>query len=1233
MEDKEQSNIKKSNLKPHPKASANFLSHFFFCWELPLFVQGWKTELTEDDLYKPLDEYKSTILGDKIEELWRHELSTSKKPSLLRVLIKLFGREYGIYGLYYLPCELATAILQPHFLIKLLEFYMPGSKMNVKEAYFYALGLTILCFMRVLLIHWFTFQTTVLGMKIRIACSSLIYRSSLQLKKTTFDKITTGQIVNLLSNDISRFNQFGPFLHSLWVGPIQIIFGSYYIDKMLGHTAITGISIMVLCLLIQMYILKKISKLRRRVAEKTDYRIRLMNGIICGIQTIKFYTWEKPFLALVQFARNSEIKEVTNANNFRLFNNNFKIYLSKCSVYLCILVVVLTKSDLTPQYLFAISSLYESFKLTITVFIPLGIIMLSETLISIQRIEEFLLHDFTPFVKKTPRESIFTTLANFEKKKPKITLEKVTITLNRTEILTNVTFEATSDQFIAIIGRAGSGKTTLLQTILQEIKPESGTATTIGKISYAPQEPWIFSSSIKQNIIFGEVYDPRRYHQVVKACGLEPDFALLPHGDQTLVGERGVMLSGGQKARINLARAVYKISDFYLFDDPLSAVDTHVAKWIYNECFLQLLGGKGLILVTHQTQFVHNVDKIYVMESGKITCQKLENVKIEHTKVVQDTILKKYDLQKEVKEHRSRGNTDLKIYGGYCKAAGGAFLTFGVLILFALGQLFGSLGDYFVTLWVNFEKSGNFLTRMECLYIYTGLVILMVLIIHLTSTCFTFYCMKASKILHKNMLEKIVKSPIKFFNQHSSGRILNRFSKDIGCIDELLPTSLMNIITAIFTGAAIIIIIIMLNYWMIFPTIFLLLFTLFLSILFQPSNRNIKRTEGTTQSFIFSHMSATLQGLQVIKPFNCQKQLIDEFDNHQDFHTSASYLFTAMFSAFGFWADFFAAFYTSIVIWSFFFLEKTQAGDVGLAITQCIGLIGMVQYAVKTWSELDAYMTSVERVVDYSELEPEKDNGKHQPEFWPHSGKIVFDSITLKYAPEDPPVLSNVSFRVNSGEKIGIIGRTGAGKSSLISVLFRLFPFEGSVSIDNIDTKTIPLETLRSQISIIPQEPILFTGTLRKNLDPFDQFTDEELWSALDDLGLKPTISVLPQGLQNEVGEKGTNFSVGQRQLLCLVRALLRNSKIIVLDEATANVDSETDEMIQKTIRKKFRECTVLTIAHRLNTVIDSDKILVMDAGIVVEFDQPERLLQNPESFFSRSVGKNSKFVSAALQK
>ncbi|EFA05268.1 putative multidrug resistance-associated protein lethal(2)03659-like Protein [Tribolium castaneum] len=301
-------------------------------------------------------------------------------------------------------------------------------------------------------------------------------------------------------------------------------------------------------------------------------------------------------------------------------------------------------------------------------------------------------------------------------------------------------------------------------------------------------------------------------------------------------------------------------------------------------------------------------------------------------------------------------------------------------------------------------------------------------------------------------------------------------------------------------------------------------------------------------------------------------------------------------------------------------------GYIGLAITQSTSLVGLIQYGTKTWSELDSQMTSVERVVEYAELEPEKDDGTTVPsDLWPNNGRILFDDVTMKYPLSNTTVLKSVTFNINPGEKIGIVGRTGAGKSSLISVLFRLFHFDGTVLIDGADTKTLPLSILRSKIAIIPQDPVLFLGSLRQNLDPFEQFSDSQLWSSLEEVELKEMVTNWAQGLETTILEGGANVSVGQRQLLCLVRAILRNSKIIVLDEATANVDLKTDEVIQKVVRRKFRNCTVLTIAHRLNTIMDSDKILVMDAGTVAEFGPPAQLLKNENGLFYGFVQTSGK--------
>ncbi|KAJ3652232.1 hypothetical protein Zmor_018213 [Zophobas morio] len=1252
MEDKEQAQLKKKNLKVHPRAKANCLSHFFFCWEIPVILKGWKKELNEDDLYAPLHEYESKRLGDKLEQLWEEDMHFRKSPNLWRCLIKQFAAEFMFYGILYAPIQLAVTLLLPYFLRKLLGYYTPNQKeMTQDQAYIYAGGLSIVACARVLLFHFFYFGTTVIGMKVRVACSSLIYRHALNMKKSAMEKITLGQLINILSNDVNRFDQAAPNLHFIWIAVVELIVGIYYLDATLGHAALGGIAIICLCLALQVFSMFKISKSRLKVAEKTDYRIRLMNDIICGIEAIKMYTWEKPFAKLVEIARRLELAEIKTGSHYRLFINTFKIYMGKFCVFLSVLVAVLTYFPLTSQYAFALICIYESFKFTVIVFLPLGAIMFAETIISVQRIEEFLLIDYkkpSNLVKcitasdKQMDICVLKSHQNHAKRTPEVSLKNVYVKWNESYtnyVLDNINFRASPGDLIGIIGRAGSGKSTLLQVILKEIDINRGKLKTEGTVSYASQEAWIFPTSVRQNILFGQDMDLARYSKIIQVCALERDLTLFPYGDQTLVGDRGVMLSGGQKARINLARAVYRDADIYLLDDPLSAVDAHVARHIYDECITGFLKDKCVILVTHQTHYLQKADQIYQLESGKVVSKGdykevigsvsnnfTDSVSSEATTVT----LVQHGLREEVKEHRGSGTANAKVYKGYCLAAGHWTFCFVVALFFVFGQICTSLLDCFLTFWTNVEQKSvtnlsSFFTTENCLYIYIGLMILTVFSNHLATYTFTAFCIKASQQLHTKMLSKIVYGPMTFFNHHPSGRLLNRFSKDLGSIDELLPLHLMNGITVVLTGLAILIIIIVLNYWMIFPSLILLGLTITFIIIFQPTNRNIKRTEGITRSSVLTHMSTSLQGLVTIRAHNTQGKLIEEFDNYQNIHSSAYYLFTATFASFGFWADFMAVVYTVLAVFSFFLVKsETHAGNVGLAITQSINLLGMVQYGVKTFGELDSQMTSVERIVEYAELDPEPDNGTTTPpDTWPTSGKLTFRTVSLQYSPDDPPVLKQVTFESQAGEKIGIIGRTGAGKSSLISVLFRLFDFDGSIIIDNVETKSIPLQNTRSKISIIPQEPILFLGSLRKNIDPFDEYSDSQIWSALEELELKQMISNLPSGLESLVTERGSNFSVGERQLLCLVRAMLRNNKIIVLDEATANVDLKTDELIQSIIRRKFRDCTVLTIAHRLNTIIDSDKILAMDGGKVVEFDHPYKLLQNQNGFFYGFVVKN----------
>lgn len=812
--------------------------------------------------------------------------------------------------------------------------------------------------------------------------------------------------------------------------------------------------------------------------------------------------------------------------------------------------------------------------------------------------------------------------------------------------------------------------------------------------------------------------DRPRYNTVVRRCALDRDFALFPHGDKTIVGERGVSLSGGQRARISLARAVYKRADIYLLDDPLSAVDAHVGRHLFESCLIGYLRNTTRILVTHQLQFLRDVDQIIILKNGAIAAagnfdtlsasgldfatllardQEEEKPTPDPNTTDPDTdsVLQGSFRKRQMSIHsvssvdnltatappageaeaRSAGAVGGRVYAAYLRAAGHTALVLLMLMVATLAQLLGSASDWWTSYWVNLEEShpvqtvaslqntnmnstialqaaNNIserlvqnayyesagLSRYDCIYIYTGMVIALVVVSLLRSFMFFTMAMRASTRLHNNMFSAITRAPMRFFHVNPSGRILNRFSKDMGAVDEVLPSALLDVLQIGLSLIGIVVVVAIVNYWLLVPTVAIGFVFYGLRIFYLSSSRSIKRLEGVTRSPVFSHLNASLQGITTIRAFGAQEALIREFDNHQDLHSSAWYLFIASSRAFGFWLDLVCVVYIAMVTMSFLvFGQSEYGGNVGLAITQAMGLTGMFQWGMRQSTELENQMTSVERIQEYSNIESEpplqSEPDKKPPPSWPEAGRIEFKHVFLYYAPSDPAVLNDLSFVVQPKEKVGIVGRTGAGKSSLINALFRLATIEGEIIIDGRETSQLGLHELRSQLSIIPQEPVLFSGTMRHNLDPFDEYPDQVLWRALEEVELKEAVTELPAGLSSRMSEGGGNFSVGQRQLVCLARAIVRRNRLLVLDEATANVDPQTDALIQSTIRSKFAECTVLTIAHRLHTVMDSDKVLVMDAGRMVEFDHPHMLLQNADGILRGMVDQTGRGMAETLSR
>nr|CAD7445770.1 unnamed protein product [Timema bartmani] len=1216
---------------------------------------------------------------------------------------------------------------QPLFLGRLIQYFSPSNEnITLEQAYIYALGVIMCSTINVFAIHPYMMAIFHMGMKIRVACCSLIYRKSLRLSKTALGQTTAGQVVNLLSNDVSRFDICVIFIHYLWLGPLETVVATYFMWNEVGVSAVIGVAALLMFIPLQAYLGKKTSDLRMRTAIRTDERVRLMNEIISGIQVIKMYTWEMPFNKLVELARKREIDCIRATSYIRGIILSFIMFTTRISIFLSIVAYVLLGNNITAEKL---------------ADAPVALSQTSEDGDIEVRISKFLLYEETqiqrPISCATDKSDKNNGVSHKKKRTDKVSdvAEKVSEKSSLLErhdsstggesypgvevgirvveatarwlpdsaepTLDNISLTVHPGRLLAVIGPVGSGK-----MMLKELPLSNGKLSVNGKISYASQEPWLFAGSVRQNILFGQPYVRERYSQVVRVCALKRDFQLLPYGDRTIVGERGVSLSGGQRARINLARAVYMEADIYLLDDPLSAVDTHVGKHLFEDCISNFLRDKACLLITHQLQYLKQVDHIVILNYGKIeaegTYYELQATGLNFAKLLEEDHETEEDLKDpvlhplepllkqisfgsassiddrskvvpvEVAEEKTTGRVGGDVYAAYLRAGGNCSIVFFLFCMCFLAQFLASCGDYWITKWTNLEEmrykslldtnstvltdivnttttpvtnstflepDGDLSTEW-CIYVYAAITIATIVISLGRSFLFFTVCMRASQRLHNAMFDSITRATMWFFNNNPSGRILNRFSKDMGSIDEMLPQSMIDCLQIGLSMVAIITVVAIVNPWLLLPTFVVGVIFYMLRVVFLATSRSVKRLEGVTRSPVFSHLNASIQGLTTIRAFWRSGD-----SRERDLHSSAWYLFIASSRTFGFWLDIACLVYIVIVTLSFLviggghdavlvdewrvsrhrinplasFVPDEFGGNVGLAITQAIGLTGMCQWGMRQSAELENQMTSVERILEYTKIEREpaleSPPDKKPPKEWPQNGTVKFQNLFLKYNKDEGPVLNNLNFIIESKQKVGIVGRTGAGKSSLISALFRLAPLEGKVWIDGIDTSSIGLHDLRSKISIIPQEPVLFSGTMRKNLDPFDEYSDEILWQSLDERIIVPVTYFFDAAF-----------------------LFLDFSPQVELKEAVADLPSGlssviTDALIQHTIRRKFEECTVLTIAHRLHTVMDSDRVLVMDAGTMVEFDHPRNLLSNPQGYFSQMVEQTGSTMETSLRK
>ncbi|KTW31190.1 uncharacterized protein T551_01263 [Pneumocystis jirovecii RU7] len=815
--------------------------------------------------------------------------------------------------------------------------------------------------------------------------------------------------------------------------------------------------------------------------------------------------------------------------------------------------------------------------------------------------------------------------------------------------LKNINLKIKKGELVCIVGPIGSGKSTLLLSIINETYKIYGTININGTIGYCSQVSWIQNSTVMDNILFGKPYDKHKYQKVINVCCLDVDIQTFANRDLTEIGEKGVTLSGGQKQRINIARSVYFDADIILLDDSLSSVDSNVSKDIFEKCIRNFLKDKTVIFVTHHLNILSKADKIVYLENGEIMemgkysdlINKQEYfyhfveefIKVEEQeeetseKTTEGFQVKENEFNTLMqKEEREIGSIKWIVYIQFIRAAGGLWLVPVIILLLSAFEFVNIGNNLWLSFWSKnqFQKSPNFY-----IFIYLALGVAQTLLDFIIYYAYYACSKNATTNMHHKAVERVIRAPMLFFDTTPLGRIINKFTKDIKILDNSLADSyLLFSLTSSNIVAIFILITVFLHYFSI-PLIFLLSLFFVLMSFYRVSSREVKRLDSLQKSDLYAQISETLTGLVVIRAYGEQLRFKHENEKKNDISNSAYFLTLASQR----WLTLRLDAIGNMIILSITILSITSdidATTTGLILSYCLQIVSMMSWMLRQFAEVEINMNSVERLHHYADklgteaplVIPEK----RPPPDWPQNGEIIFNDVWLKYREELPYSLKGLNIRINKGEKVGIVGRTGAGKSSIMVALYRLVELsKGSIIIDGICISEIGLHDLRSKLSIIPQEPTLFEGTIRSNLDPFNEYTDQEVWDSLERSwfldSIKRQYTSEKDGsskfsLESPVEIDGQNFSLGQRQLLTMARALLRKSKIIIFDEATSSIDARTELKIQNTIQNEFKNATLLCIGNRIKTVINYDTIIVIDSGTLVESGSPQELFNKQDGVF-----------------
>ncbi|CAF3726496.1 unnamed protein product [Rotaria sp. Silwood1] len=967
----------------------------------------------------------------------------------------------------------------------------------------------------------------------------------------------------------------------------------------------------------------------------TSQRLQAFEELTDGCQTIKMNNWEKYIEMRISRIRELELSAIRRASVLRAINLTIFFAVMPLIGFSAYAGAWFTGSQLKAVDILIALGFFSQMRGPVLLSFPAAIEKLSQLRLAWQRIDKLI-----QLLIKEGEQTLHTSDNNNYQQKGAITMRNASFSWNgHDDCLSSLNIDIAPGILVGITGVVGSGKSSLFAAILGEMIQTQGEVNiNNSSFAYAPQSPWIFSDTLRANILFEKPYDEQRYMNVLHACCLDIDLTMLgPREDLTIIGEKGVNLSGGQKARVSLARSLYADVDIYLLDDPLAALDCIVAKRIYDQCIgpKSLLKNKTRLLITHQTQFLTDIHQTIILAHGHIELQgncyvaKTESEEIDqkNERIEEETAISPDMLeigQRSITSESIIVDETSKIhnisyslwYSLFTAPPLGLFGLFIMIILVVLGEILYDGTYLWLAQWSQRSENNHDQRSVGIKYF---LFIMVTLIAAVGRSNFFFYqILNGSNYFHNRMLSGLLYTSMRFFESNPSGRILNRVTKDQQVMDEILPATLFEAIQLAMMTVGSLIIIIIINPWVIIVLIPLGIVCWLLCRYYLRSSQQLQRMESVSRSPVFGSFVSSINGLATIRAFKVQNDMIRFFMNLVDanallylYKEGAARWFCCRIDIMTTLLTLFAAIFAVVS------QDKVNPALLTLSLLYSISLNSWLQFSTRRFTEAQNLMTSAERIDEYACLLQEEDNGGSKrlirtPADWPGRGAIEFQNYSLRYQSNPNPTLKNINLAIKPCEKVGIIGRTGAGKSSLFQGLLRLVhrsTVDGTILIDDIDISRVTLSHLRSHISILPQQFVLFTGTLRSNIDPLDVYTDEQCWAALESVQLKTMASDHPAGLLMPVAESGSNLSVGQRQLVCLCRAILKPSKILLIDEATANVDTEGDRMFQMVIKKIAKNRTVLTIAHRLSTVTGNDRLLALDNGTVVDFDVPDKVL------------------------